>query len=122
MSIFTCGMLFFAMHNAMQRRRVLYLLIPLALVMCLAMYTIKVRTSSYAIVHESIYMYRGPGDFFEPVVQLYPLTELLIETRALAWCKVRYQEKIGWVPEKALYIIDDHALCGIDIVNRSDHH
>jgi hypothetical protein len=122
LSILACGLLLGAIHNFARRRWILYIFFPLGIVICLAMYTIKMRTASYAIVQESIEMRRGPGDFFEPVGELSSLMEVLVETRASLWCKVRYQDKVGWVPEKALYVIDDHALCGIDIVNRSDNH
>lgn len=117
------GFLLFSMHNTTVFRRWIILIgLFFGILISIALYTIKIRNIPYAVVQEPVEMYRGPGDFFESAGRLCSLTEVLVEARSLGWCKVRYQDKMGWVPEKGLYIIDDHAICGIDIVNRSDNH
>ena len=122
-SISIAGLLVCAIHSSIRRKWIVSILAFFGFLLWMGMYIVKTRTSSYAIIQESTQIYRGPGDFFESAGELYPLTEVLVEMRASLWCKVRYQDKTtGWVPEKALYIIDDHAMCGIDIVKRSDNH
>jgi hypothetical protein len=122
-SIGIAGVLVCAIHSSMRRKWIVSILVFFGCLLWMEMCMIQIRTSSYAIVQEPTQIYRGPGEFFEPTGELYPLTEVLVEMRTSLWCKVRYQDKTaGWIPEKALYIIDDHAMCGIDIVNRSDNH
>lgn len=103
------------------KKKLLYLTIA-SIVLSFAGYNIKLRTASYGITEQVIKLRQGPEDFFESLAELSPLTELIIKVKKGSWYKVQYQNIIGWIPEQALYIIDNNEMCSIPIINRSQHY
>lgn len=118
-SISLAILLFKVLKSPLKKRSVLLSFLLVSILLSFILYGIKLRTALYGVAQQAVELRQGPDDFFEPIIELSKLTELLIQSKVATWYKVRYQDAVGWVPEDAVYLINKHELFGVSVVNRS---
>lgn len=120
-AIMAIGLLQVFKSNIRNRKIIGIICIGIIPLYCM-LYTIHLRTALYGVVQQKVELRQGPDDFFESIIQVSPLTEVVIEEKYSSWYKVKYQEIVGWLPESTVYSVAHDTGCKISVIDGSMHH
>lgn len=102
-----CLVWYMASTARWRMRRLILLLVGALTIICgiLTVASYYIWKQQYGVTRHETTLYAGPDERYHKVGTIDNISAVLVQGRRDVWCKVRYKDLVGWMPEHDLIMV-----------------